>query len=58
MTLDLWLESARRDAYDRGLPELATLLATLARSTAALRAADEAYRRRATPPAARDLQSS
>ena len=58
MTLERWLDAAQQDAHARDLPELVPLLATLARSTAALRAADEIYRRRATPAAARDLQSS
>jgi hypothetical protein len=40
MTLEQWLEDARMDAYRRQLPDLASLLETLARSTAALRAAD------------------
>ena len=40
MTLEQWLEDARMDALRRKLPELADLLETLARSTAALRAAD------------------
>jgi hypothetical protein len=40
MTLEQWLEDARMDAYRRQLPDLAALLETLAKSTAALRAAD------------------
>ena len=40
MTLDEWLEDAIRDAERRGLPELKPILEGLARSTAALRAAD------------------
>jgi hypothetical protein len=40
MTLEQWLEDARMDAFRRQLPELATLLEGLAKSTAALRAAD------------------
>jgi len=40
MTIDDWLESAKADAERRGLPELKPLLEALARSTAALRAAD------------------
>ena len=40
MTLDQWLEDAKSDARRRKLPELADLLEALARSTAALRAAD------------------
>jgi hypothetical protein len=40
MTLEQWLEDGKSDAYRRKLPELADLLEGLARSTAALRAAD------------------
>jgi hypothetical protein len=40
MTLEQWLEDGRMDAFRRQLPELATLLEGLAKSTAALRAAD------------------
>ena len=40
MTLEQWLEDGKSDAYRRKLPELADLLDGLARSTAALRAAD------------------
>ena len=40
MTIEQWLEDAKSDAYRRKLPELADLLETLARATAALRAAD------------------
>jgi hypothetical protein len=40
VTIEQWLEDARMDAYRRQLPELATLLEGLAKSTAALRAAD------------------
>ena len=40
MTLARWLDAARDDARRRGLPELPALLETLARATAALRAAD------------------
>jgi len=47
MTLETWLAAAQHDAEKRGLRELAPLLETLARSTAALRAADEEQRRRA-----------
>lgn len=39
-----WLEAACADADRRGLGELKPLLEALARSTAALRAADEDYR--------------
>jgi hypothetical protein len=53
MRVDDWLRAAAADAERRGLPELAPLLETLARSTAALRAADEALRsaEAASPPA-------
>jgi hypothetical protein len=40
MTMQAWLENAVRDAERRGLPALRPLLEALARSTAALRAAD------------------
>ena len=40
MTIEQWLEDGKADAYRRKLPQLADLLDTLARSTAALRAAD------------------
>jgi hypothetical protein len=40
MTIDAWLQTAIADAERRGLSELKPLLETLARSTAALRAAD------------------
>jgi hypothetical protein len=38
--IEAWLASALEDADRRGLPELKPLLETLARSTAALRAAE------------------
>jgi hypothetical protein len=38
--MDAWLAAACADAERRGLPELKPLLESLARSTAALRAAD------------------
>jgi hypothetical protein len=38
--IDAWLAAACADAERRGLPELKPLLESLARSTAALRAAD------------------
>ncbi len=44
MTVDSWLAAAIADAERRGLPELTPLLETLARSTAALREADETRR--------------
>jgi hypothetical protein len=40
MTIDAWLTAAIADAERRGLPELKPILETLARATAALRAAD------------------
>jgi hypothetical protein len=40
MTIDAWLQAAIADAERRGLPELKPLLETLARATAALRAAN------------------
>jgi hypothetical protein len=40
-SIDAWLAAAIADAERRGLPELKPLLITMARSTAALRAADE-----------------
>jgi hypothetical protein len=40
MTIKTWLEAATQDADRRGLPGLRPLLEGLARSTAALRAAD------------------
>jgi len=39
--IDAWLASAIADAERRGLPQLKPLLETLAKSTAALRRADE-----------------
>jgi hypothetical protein len=39
MTIDAWLKAAIADAERRGLPELKPVLETLARATAALRAA-------------------
>jgi hypothetical protein len=43
-SIDAWLAAAIADAERRGLPELKPLLETMARSTAALRAADERTR--------------
>jgi hypothetical protein len=40
MTIEAWLKSAIHDAERRELPALRALLEALARSTAALRAAD------------------
>jgi hypothetical protein len=44
MTVESWLAAAIADAERRGLPDLKPLLETLARSTAALRKADDALR--------------
>jgi hypothetical protein len=49
VTLDAWLAAAIEDASRRGMPDLAPLLEALARSTAALRDADDARRQRAEP---------
>jgi hypothetical protein len=40
MTIEQWLEDGKSDAYRRQLPALADLLDGLARTTAALRAAE------------------
>jgi hypothetical protein len=40
MTIKTWLEMASHDAERRGLVDLRPILETLARATAALRAAD------------------
>ncbi len=40
MTIDAWLQAALADAERRELPELKPILEALAKSTAALRAAD------------------
>ena len=40
MTIDTWLDSAVKDAEQRGVPALRPLLEALARSLAAMRAAD------------------
>lgn len=40
MPVDAWLQAAIADAERRGLPELAPLLAALARATEALRSAN------------------
>lgn len=52
--VEFWLAAATADADRRGLPELKPLLETLARSTEALRTADEQLRRRAQPDDLRD----
>jgi len=49
--IDAWLAAACADAERRGLPELKPLLESLARSTAALRAADAQHEASAQPPA-------
>ena len=49
MTVESWLAAAIADAERRGLPALRPLLETLARSTAALRAADEVARKQDEP---------
>jgi hypothetical protein len=60
MTVEAWLAAAVADAERRGLAPLKGLLETLARSTAALRAADAALRKTdgdagaAIPPALSD----
>ena len=54
MTVESWLAAALADADRRGLAALKPLLETLARSTAALREADDAERRSTEP---RDEQS-
>jgi hypothetical protein len=48
-SIDSWLAAACADAERRGLPELKPLLEALARSTAALRAADESHRASVRP---------
>lgn len=54
MNVESWLAAAIADAERRGLPELKPLLQTMARSTAALRQADEAHRAAAAPAAPAD----
>ena len=49
--VESWLAAAVADAERRGLPELKPMLEVLARSTRALRAAEERLRLRADPPA-------
>ena len=44
MTVEAWLAAAIADAEQRGLPALKPLLETLAKSTAALRKAEETLR--------------
>ncbi len=52
MTVEGWLHAVMADAERRGLPDLIPILETLARATAALRAADwnEDAARAATTP--------
>jgi hypothetical protein len=52
MTIEAWLAGAVSDAERRGLPELKSLLDSLARSTTALRSADfnDDARTRASSP--------
>jgi hypothetical protein len=45
MSVDSWLAAAVADAERRGLPQLKPMLETLARSTDALRKADETLQR-------------
>jgi hypothetical protein len=49
-SIDDWLAAACADAERRGLPELKPLLEALARSSAALRAADDTDRAAPQPP--------
>jgi hypothetical protein len=56
--IDAWLTAAVTDAERRGLPELKPLLEALARSTEALRAADERHRLRAQPEAPREPEDA
>lgn len=51
MDVSSWLEKACADAEARGLSELTPLLETLARSTQALRDADEELQHPAMTPA-------
>lgn len=50
MTIEAWLQAVVADANRRGLPELASLLESLARSTAALRRAGFCDRADVPPP--------
>jgi hypothetical protein len=56
MQIDEWVEGAKSDAAKRRMPDLAPLLDGLAKSTAALRKADEAQRLRAEPGRAPEPQ--
>jgi hypothetical protein len=51
MTVESWLAAAVADAERRGLRDLKPLLETLARSTAALRKAEESLRTAQAQPA-------
>lgn len=55
--IEAWLAAACADAERRGLPELKPLLESLARSTAALRAAD-AHVEAPTPPSTPEADAS
>lgn len=50
VAIESWLTAALADAERRGLSALKPLLETLARSTLALRTADEELRRPDSPP--------
>jgi hypothetical protein len=56
MQIDEWVKAAKEDAARRQLPDLGPLLDGLAKSTAALRKADEAQRLRAEPGRAPEPQ--
>lgn len=56
--IDAWLAAAVADAERRGLPELKPMLESLARSTEALRAADEQLRLRAEPATPQDASGT
>jgi hypothetical protein len=56
--VEAWLRAACADADQRGLPELKPLLEALARSTAALRVAEEHQRLRARPEPPRDARDA
>jgi hypothetical protein len=51
MDVASWLARASADAESRGLAQMKPLLETLARSTQALRDADEEFAHPAVPPA-------
>jgi hypothetical protein len=56
MQIDEWVKAAKEDAARRRMPDLVPLLDGLAKSTAALRKADEAQRLRAEPGSAPEPQ--